>query len=79
MAPQSGTKDQFYRTFYYITLKPICVSQKESKKLKLNVEELEAKNYRWVILASKFLFFKVKIMFKSELLKSYHLVLSKTV
>jgi len=34
VATQSGAKDQFYGTVYYITLNPICVAPKVSKNLK---------------------------------------------
>ncbi len=32
--PQSGAKDQFYTSVYYINLNPICVTQKGTKNLK---------------------------------------------
>jgi hypothetical protein len=39
VAPQSGAKDQFYCTVYYVTLNSNCDSQKASKNLKKIVEE----------------------------------------
>jgi hypothetical protein len=50
VAPQSGAKDQFYFTVYYITLNSNCEAQRVSKKLKkLQKIELEAKIIAWVI------------------------------
>jgi hypothetical protein len=39
VAPQSGAKDQFYCTVYYITLNSNCEAQKVSKNLKQIVED----------------------------------------
>jgi hypothetical protein len=38
VAPQSGAKEQFYCTVYYITLKSHCVAQRASK-CKKNIED----------------------------------------
>jgi hypothetical protein len=39
VAPQSGAKDQFYFTVYYITLNSNCEGQGVSKNLKIIVED----------------------------------------
>ncbi len=39
MVPQSGTKQNFYCTVYYITLKSNCEAQRASKNLKKIVED----------------------------------------
>jgi len=39
VAPQSGAKDQFYCTVYYITLNSNCEAQGASKNLKKNAED----------------------------------------
>ena len=39
MAPQSGAKQIFYCTVYYITLNSNCEAQGASKNLKINVED----------------------------------------
>jgi hypothetical protein len=38
VAPQSGAKDKFYCTAYYITLYSNCEAQRVSKNLEKNVE-----------------------------------------
>jgi len=50
VVPQSGAKEQFYCTVYYITLNSNCEAQKASKNLKkLYKMELEVKNISKVI------------------------------
>jgi hypothetical protein len=45
VAPQSGAKQIFYYTVYYITLNSNCKAQRASKNLKILLKiELEAKN-----------------------------------
>jgi hypothetical protein len=45
VAPQSGAKQFFYCTFYYITLNSNCEAKRASKNLKkMQKIELEAKN-----------------------------------
>jgi hypothetical protein len=39
VAPQSGTKDQFYCTVYYITFNSNCEAQGVSRNLKKNVQD----------------------------------------
>ena len=39
VAPQSGAKQIFYCTVYYITLNSNCEAQRASKNLKKNVED----------------------------------------
>jgi hypothetical protein len=46
VVPQSGTKDQFYCTVYYITLNSKCEAQGASKNLKKIVEDkVKSHNY----------------------------------
>ncbi len=40
VAPQSGTKDQFYFTVYYITLNSNCEAQGVSKNLETIVVDI---------------------------------------
>jgi hypothetical protein len=47
VVPQSGAKDEFYCTVYYIILNSNCEDQRVSKNLK-NIE-LEAKIDAWLI------------------------------
>jgi hypothetical protein len=50
VAPQSGAKQKFYCTVYYITLNSNCEAQRASKSLKkMQKIELEAKIYARVI------------------------------
>jgi hypothetical protein len=50
VVPQSGTKDQFCCTVYYITLNSSIEAQRVSKNLKKwKKKELEAKINAWVI------------------------------
>ncbi len=63
MVLQSGAKEEFYHTVYYITLNQICVARRLPKILKkLWKTELDAKIDRWD-LSVNLLLFKEKIMF----------------
>jgi hypothetical protein len=39
VVPQSGAKEQFDHTVYFITLYPNCEAQRASKNLEKNVED----------------------------------------
>jgi len=39
VGPQSGAKQIFYCTVYYITLNSNCEAQREPKNLKINVDD----------------------------------------
>jgi hypothetical protein len=50
VVPQSGAKDKFYCTVYYITSNSYCEAQSVSENLKkLQKIELEAKINAWLI------------------------------
>ena len=67
VAPQSGTKDQFYFPVYYITLNSNCEARRVSKNLKTIVEDtVGSKNKCMGNLSVIFLHFKDKIMFKNH-------------
>ena len=49
VAPQSGAKQFFYCTVYYITLNSNCEAQRPSKKLEKELRKIEVKNNAQVI------------------------------
>jgi len=70
VVPQSGAKDLFYCTVYYITLVSNCESQRASKNLIKFVEDrVRSPNSCMGDLSEFFLSFREKMMFKSHLIK----------
>jgi hypothetical protein len=49
VVPQSGVKDQFYSSVYYITLNSNCKAQGMSKNLKKKLEDRVEAKIAWVI------------------------------
>jgi hypothetical protein len=67
VAPQSGAKDQFYCTVYYITFNSNCEAQGVSKYLKRIVQNrVRSHNYSMGDLSAIFYVFREKIMFKNH-------------
>ncbi len=67
VVPQSGKKDQFYCTVYYITLNSSCEAQVVSKNLK-NIVEDRARSQKSCMgdLSVIIYIFEEKIMFKNH-------------
>ncbi len=77
MAPQSSAKTQFYCSVYYnlwIEIMKLIEHIKMWKKLRRKGKKLKLIDVRFDFLKS---LFKEKLMFKSQLIKSYHRFLSK--
>jgi hypothetical protein len=76
VAPQSGAKQNFYCTVYYMTLNSNCEAQRASKNLRKIVEDrVGSKKKGMSDLSIIFYFVKEKNMFQSHYIKSDHRVL----
>jgi hypothetical protein len=75
--PQSGAKEQFNCTIYYITLNSNCEAQRASKNLKNVEDRVRSQNYCMNDLGGFFYFFKEKFLLKIHLIKSDHRVVRK--
>ena len=79
MAPQSGAKQIFYCTVYYITLNSNCEAQRASKNLK-KITEDRVRSQKQCMSDQSVIFFyflKEENMFKSHQIKSDHRVQRK--